>query len=392
MHAFQVPLGDVTIDRCTYTGAAVDDPRENLTTFSNHGGSGGDQTCENWIQTLSSKIFDDIATNDLSAINESLEGLAGAMCLSIGAVNPFFQYCKGKYGDQLTYEKNINDDLDNISTAYIRNKVMETPLELGAIHRAGKWETINLKKAAEKSSVYQYDPTTAAADLTAEGGFTYADGDAAILDQIKMTERVFSPGKINMNFYPDNTAENYLFQAAFEGIPWEILSLENYAAATQLSEDAASAIRDQLGGNHSAHFLSRGAMIGYPYSDSGTANRMANAFGQIAPANDLQAEAIPAMAAALFTANSTEPDTISFVLVAQAINDLGGGFTVGKVRLDDPDQTVEHKVEYGKFDLEKVGDRFYYFDEILGEVKMLITIRCERETRKVTLIQAEYID
>ena len=80
------------------------------------------------------------------------------------------------------------------------------------------------------------------------------------------------------------------------------------------------------------------------------------------------------------------------MLVAQAINDLGGGFKMAKARVDKADEPVEHTVEYGKFDLEKVNDRYYYFDEILGEVKMLVTIRYESETRKVTLIQAEYID
>ncbi len=397
--SFNVPLSSGSIvDACAYAGFQVDDPRENLTQ-----GRSDDDAKLNWKATYNETLFSDVSTGNLTAINGD-----GEYGLSISKVNNFFKTCKGKYGDQNDYEKNIGDDLDNISPAYISNEVMQSPLELGAIHRAAKWETINLKKAAENSAVYNYDPNEV--DLTAKTGFTHADGDAAILDQVKMTERVFSPGKINMNYYaedtgtPAGTAKNYLYQAAFVGIPWEITLLKDFVeslksnaipAVGKVSESAATEIRHHLAkdrGSSTDTFLGRGAMIGYPYSDSGTENRMANAFGQIPPANDIQAEAIPAMAAALFSASSTQPDTISFVLVAQAINDLGGGFKMAKARIDDADETVEHTMEYGKFDYEKVNDRYYYFDEILGEVKMLVTIRYERETRKVTLIQAEYID
>ena len=274
--------------------------------------------------------------------------------------------------------------------------------------------------------MYNYDPGEAnlIRDLD---GFTYDDGDAAILDQIKMTDRAFSPGRINMNHYIEDTgtsagnASNFLYQAAFVGIPWKITSLKGYVdwlkendrgtgeddevsptgpILSVVDEATATRIRHRLAKNRDGTengdsdlltFLSRGAMIGFPYNDATNA-RMSNAFGAITPENDLQAEAIPALSAGLFTAISPEPDTISFVVVAQAIRDLGGGIKIAKQRVDEQDETVEHTVEYGKFDYEKVNERYYYFDEILGEVKMLITIRCDRENRKVTLIQAEYID
>ncbi|MBQ4106374.1 MAG: hypothetical protein IJC73_02195 [Lentisphaeria bacterium] len=379
---FSVPLSDGSIiDRCLYAGFQVDDPRENLTQGY------GDEEFLNWKATCKDELLEDTAIADPADYNGTT-----SYDMSFGRVNNFFLDLKGKYADQ-KIEQNISDAFDNISTAYIRNEIMETPLELGAIHRASKWQTINLKNAAEASSVYQYTDLRAGSDT--QNGFTYEDGDGNILDQIKMTERVFAPGKINMNRYPES-ANNFLFQAAFEGIPWQINTtntLEYYANAGKLSEAAANTIRNELSQDVATRgrFLSRGAMIGYPYG-SGTTNRLYNAFGAITPENDMQAEAIPAMSAALFTANTIQPDTISFVLVAQAVTDIGGNFKMAQARVDDADATVERTVEYGKFDYEKVNDRYYYFDKIVGEVKMLVTIRYERESRKVTLINTEYID
>ena len=76
----------------------------------------------------------------------------------------------------------------NVSTAYIRNAPMRSPWELGFIHRAAAWQTINLKK---------YNTTE---DANSDGGGnSYSDGDANILDQIKMTSDTTTLGKVNLN-------------------------------------------------------------------------------------------------------------------------------------------------------------------------------------------------
>ncbi len=75
-----------------------------------------------------------------------------------------------------------------ISTAYIRNAPMKSPWELGLIHRAKAFQTLNLKK---------YN-TTEGVNVGA-GGNNYDDGDANILDQVKMTSRTTTLGKINLN-------------------------------------------------------------------------------------------------------------------------------------------------------------------------------------------------
>lgn len=70
------------------------------------------------------------------------------------------------------------------STAYIRNAPMETLWELGAIHRGYPNQTINLKRYA---------------DVAADSIVAYSDGDAGILDQVKIGPLLFVKGKINAN-------------------------------------------------------------------------------------------------------------------------------------------------------------------------------------------------
>lgn len=83
----------------------------------------------------------------------------------------------------------------HISTAYIRNAPMISPWELGLIHRGLKWQTINLKKYKHEKAFDTFSAGTAHYPL---GGGIYSEGDANILDQIKMTPDKESPLKVNL--------------------------------------------------------------------------------------------------------------------------------------------------------------------------------------------------
>ncbi|MFA4943651.1 MAG: hypothetical protein WC789_02990 [Lentisphaeria bacterium] len=72
------------------------------------------------------------------------------------------------------------DPAVNLSTAYIRNDTPTSLWELGAIHRGAPWQTLRLSK---------FHPSSG----------TYADGDAAILDQVKLTNAADSRGRFNVN-------------------------------------------------------------------------------------------------------------------------------------------------------------------------------------------------
>ena len=79
---------------------------------------------------------------------------------------------------------------DRLSTAYIRHAPMESLWELGAISRAEKWKTLNLTKT---------DTTNSKLGQANGGGGEYKDGDGAILDQVKLTSKIASYGKVNLN-------------------------------------------------------------------------------------------------------------------------------------------------------------------------------------------------
>jgi len=121
---------------------------------------------------------------------------------SLGSNNP-------AYADRII---NLGDGTDTdietanlveLSTAFFRNAPMKSPWELGAINRGKVWQTINLKK---------YNATEGA-DILTGGGNAYADGDANILDQIKMTSDNEILGKINLN-----TSQYDILRALFQGI------------------------------------------------------------------------------------------------------------------------------------------------------------------------------
>ena len=86
-----------------------------------------------------------------------------------------------------------------ISTNYIRNASMQSPWEIGFIHRGAKWETINLK-------TYNYDDDNSGGAIGVNengagkdlGIGAYSNGDANILDQVKTTSATQVYGKINV--------------------------------------------------------------------------------------------------------------------------------------------------------------------------------------------------
>jgi len=103
--------------------------------------------------------------------------------------------------DESTYDKEITSYVEwhgdkkdeHISTAFIRHAPMQSPWELGMIHRGSKWRTLNLSKATNVSA-------------EGNGGAAYEDGDGQILDQVKMVpefdeaeKRYLVPQKVNLS-------------------------------------------------------------------------------------------------------------------------------------------------------------------------------------------------
>ncbi len=110
-----------------------------------------------------------------------------------------------------------------VSTAYIRNAPMQSPWELGFIHRIRPWQTLNLKTMRDvrdySSASSFFNVSTAQTMESAPTGsylidmrYTsakdngYVRGDAGILDQIKWGSQVKSYGKINYNIPTEGVA------------------------------------------------------------------------------------------------------------------------------------------------------------------------------------------
>ena len=138
-------------------------------------------------------------------------------------------------------------------------------------------------------------------------------------------------------------------------------------------------------------------------------------------ASDAQLEEIVGKTINLLKAEPSASNVIQFIVVAQTIRDLSG--TVARVRPDDA-KVVTRNCAYGQFDVARYIDKdgskitsdasgnisndgsdpstpdstqspddFIYFDEITGEVKMLVTLEKVSEvTGQIVVTSIEYID
>lgn len=156
-----------------YASLQVRDPRANTRT-------------ENWSWVEDEETGSCIVETDLSELSGSLgDGLSG---MKNSNADPSVA---GTGYDLET----VDDPKDGVSTAYIRNGPMRSLWELGAIHRGEPWRTINLRKYG-----------------TGTPG-DYDDGDAGILDQVKLGPYTEMRGKVNLN-----TPVEAVLQTLFYGI------------------------------------------------------------------------------------------------------------------------------------------------------------------------------
>jgi len=143
-----------------YADFAVEDPRCNL-------------KAAEWKQDW--KVSDQALARDVIAGDFALNGKNR----DVSAKN-----------DDLTKEMDLepNDDPAKLTNAYIRNGAMESPWELGLIHRGVKWQTLNLKSAIEPGK-------------TGSDQLTYFN-DGMLWDKLKFRDEE-NGDKFNIN-YPAN--------------------------------------------------------------------------------------------------------------------------------------------------------------------------------------------
>lgn len=78
------------------------------------------------------------------------------------------------------------------SSSYIRNGPMRSLWEVGFVHRIAPWQTFNLKKMAPMNG----DPKNQFMKLSNQG---YREGDARILDQLKIGRQTQTYGRVNIS-------------------------------------------------------------------------------------------------------------------------------------------------------------------------------------------------
>ena len=316
------------------------------------------------------------------------------------------------------------DDTNHLSTAYIRNAPMQSLWELGVIHRGAAWQTLNLKAAGAPGGSDSISPSDMKQGLSWDNssGTSYAEGDGGILEQVKLTEKAYSYGLVNINMLCSDTNINegykteyddQMGQALFYNIRYgqEISDFEtNVTDGTLLTSPGG--VVSYLKSSTNRPFASRTQFLDW----TSGGNSLANAFGVVSmtDASDAQQEEIVGKTINLLKAEQSASNVIQFIVVAQTIRDVAG---TGITKINPENNTaVSRDCEYGVFDAHryKTGstantntsdkgddtgtsnqspDDYLYFDEITSEVKMLVTLEKVSEvTGQIVVTSIEYID
>ena len=293
-----------------------------------------------------------------------------------------------------------------ISTAYIRHAPMESLWELGAIHRAAPWQTINLKKPGSCSD-------TLTTNLVTAGGGAYGKGDFRILDQVTMqggTE--YAPdaafGKINL-YKPSK----FTFDALFRGMPWSASGKYDLSGTTTALTTSGT-LAEKLALTSSIPLYRRSDIYQTPTSGavSGFWNLIEKSpvDGSTALTTDAQQEQLVGRFIGLTTADAA-PGDATVIVLAQSIQDLGDGAVVYREGWNE----VLAGYNYNKpgdaanatpGSHSALGDGAYSStisaatygtydngaDRITGETKLTGRLLYDRKTKKWKIVQVKYED
>lgn len=354
---------------------------------------------------------------------------------SHGSDMPTHPFNPGKASDvdasKYDQEKNVysngpawGDDTNHLSTAYIRNAPMQSLWELGVIHRGAAWQTLNLKAAGAPGGTGSISPADMKQGLSwdSSSGTSYAEGDGGILEQVKLTEKAYSYGLVNINMLCSDTNINEGYKTEYDDQMGQAL-FYNIRCGQEISDFETNVTDGTL-------LTSPGGVVSYLKSSTNRpfasrtqfldwtsgGNSLANAFGVVSmtDASDAQQEEIVGKTINLLKAEQSASNVIQFIVVAQTIRDVSGA---GITKINPENNTaVSRDCQYGVFDAHRykngstvttdtsnIGDDtntsdqspddYLYFDEITSEVKMLVTLEKVSEvTGQIVVTSIEYID
>ncbi len=298
----------------------------------------------------------------------------------------------------------------NLSTAFIRNAPMESPWELGFIHRGARWQTINLK-TYDSNKAIQTNKMNGSIETYIAGGGLYADGDANILDQIKMTADAKSPQKMNLcsqdNYFLDALFSKIRLGCDIDGTTMSVASMagsDTTPTGSEIGLTAAAyttmrtAIQTQFATPDTTGFtnLTRASIVG-------TVTKLISA-------NDTEPNPTIALSAA--TTDAAQEELIgkivnltsvgeqiggfTIIILAQTIKDIGGnGSNIvvwktpadGSVALSVPCQLGNFDITPGATATEWRDDA--YGDEITAEQKLMVK-GCRNVDGSIKIISVQY--
>lgn len=257
----------------------------------------------------------------------------------------------------------------SFSTAYIRNAPMQSLWELGAIHRGMPYQTINLKKFTEPS-------------LT-DG--KYENGDAAILDYVKIGPLRFVKGKINAN-----SRNLGAIKVLFNNIPHKTYDGTNSSGVDVFDK---SNIIDCIESFNSTNLMN---VTTYPlsYNRGVAANLFADFLNDgtnYYVNNDRDAEALIGRNAGLLT---TRLDTYTLYIVAEALREIrevnnSTQFNAIRSTLINP-TIVEHHLRSGD-DYQKTGNVTSYCS-IMGRQSILVHLIRDAWRNDIRIARIKYLE
>ena len=399
--------------RIVYCGAMkVKDPRQNLNANWDNG-EGNDWQFGDKKPSLAVKVGEQ--KNELPEFNEESKDLpiwkhwgefekrniVGFKNDCSNPRNPVGEVLNKKRDCEEVEDPAWENDDKHISTAVIRNAPMRSPWELGFIHRGIPFQTINLKKTGGIDGTGQLaDEAHGSIDCSkwdVGEGTKYSDGDAGILDQIKMTEYNKSYGKIDLSvlkvdspFWSMGESVDTHNQKLFLGL---FNKVEKYTAQKflDLSEETSYVKKEHT---PSDDYIPYSNSIWTAFKSIPDSMRRSRLLGPCSNSqddlsanltegsNDAAQEQLIGRTFNLIEGQSVSlPNTFQIIVVAQSIRDLSGEI----VRLKNNGDPVKcsdnsnqgglgQEAALGRFDANIGSNEKIYFDEIRSECRMLVTV------------------
>ena len=409
----KIELTDGALNKYWLIGnMSVKDPRQNLnviTSYNTASSVGSNWKLCDWV--FDPKVMNTDGTPDVSTLGSAHNELSMKIVLNQTAMTPnsvdgYINAYSNPAKPHMTAGglvavdlSSIDSDIETvedpaangstrISTAYIANKPMESFWELGMIHRGAAWETINLSKSSiTPESIYNYITGSTSPTFT---GSRYKEGDAYILDMVKLSPAAVSYGLFDINMlranypgfdYAGNNTDSNIFTEIFANLKKHDApnnfngGTDDVKAAALASKIVAKAKAD------TNEFLAR----------SDIAEHFTSVFNEENDdtLTDARREEIIAKVMPLLKAEPALVTVFHVDIVAQTINDVGG-FKVSKLDNDGKLVESESETKIGTLDYNKAKN--VYFDDITGQVKMRATFDCNPFTGKIKLRQIKYLD